>query len=352
MAIRVLIVDDSATARTLLKDALSKDPEIEVIATAPDAYVARDKIVQLKPDVVCLDVEMPRMDGISFLRKLMKHFPVPVLMVSSLTQAGAQVTLDALEAGAIDYIAKPHSNIYDGIDEIHKELISKIKMVASSNMSARIQATKRKNMSATPEQSKSYALAETTNKLIAIGASTGGTVALAELIAKLPANIPGVIIVQHMPGGFTDSFAQRLNTLSKVEVKEAQDGDIIGKGRVLVAPGDLHVVVRRDGGNYRVKLGTGKKVSGHRPSVDVMFNSVATHVGANAIGIILTGMGSDGAKGMLSMKQSGALTIAQDEKSSVVWGMPKVACEIGGVCFVEPLEKIVKRVVELLNKKN
>jgi two-component system chemotaxis response regulator CheB len=289
------------------------------------------------------------MDGVSFLRKLMKYFPVPVLMVSSLTQEGSQVTLDALEAGAIDYIAKPHSNIYDGIDEIHKELISKVKMVASSNINARIRANKEKMSTQTPF-AKNYTLAETTNKLIAIGASTGGTVALAELVSKLPKNIPGVVIVQHMPGGFTKSFAQRLNNISEVEVKEAQDGDIIGRGRVLIAPGDLHLVVRRDGGNYRVKLGTGKKVSGHRPSVDVLFNSVASHVGANAIGVILTGMGSDGAKGMLNMKQKGALTIAQDEKSSVVWGMPKVACDIGGVNFVEALENIVDKVINLLNK--
>lgn len=349
MAIRVLIVDDSATARTVLKDVLSQDPEIEVVGTAPDAYVARDKIIQLRPDVVCLDVEMPRMDGISFLRKLMKHFPTPVLMVSSLTQDGAQVTFDALEAGAIDYIAKPHSNIYDGIDEIQKELISKVKMVASSNINARIKARKVTTNSVKPVMS--YSLAETTNKLIAIGASTGGTVALAELISKFPTNIPGTIVVQHMPSGFTKAFADRLNSMSEVEVKEAEDGDIIGRGRVLIAPGDIHVVVRRDGGNYRVKLGTGKKVSGHRPSVDVMFNSVATHVGANAIGVILTGMGSDGAKGMLSMKQNGALTIAQDEKSSVVWGMPKVACDIGAVHFVEPLDNIVEKVVSLLNKK-
>lgn len=352
MAIRVLIVDDSATARTVLKDVLSKDSEIEVIGTAPDAYVARDKIIQLKPDVVCLDVEMPRMDGISFLRKLMKHFPVPVLMVSSLTQDGAQVTLDALEAGAIDYVAKPHSYIYDGIDDIEKELITKVKMVASSNLSARILA--RKERSATmpsTQNTTSYALAETTNKLLAIGASTGGTVALAELISKFPKNMPGTIIVQHMPGGFTKSFAERLNSISEVEVKEAEDGDIIGRGMVLIAPGDLHAVVRRDGGNYRVKLGTGKKVSGHRPSVDVMFNSVAMHVGKNAVGVILTGMGSDGAKGMLAMKQQGAINIAQDEKSCVVWGMPKVAYEVGATDYVEPLEKIVEKIVKLLNAK-
>lgn len=351
MAIRVLIVDDSATARKVLTDVLSKDLEIEVIATAPDAYVARDKIVQLKPDVICLDVEMPRMDGISFLKKIMQHFPLPVLMVSSLTQDGAQVTLDALDAGAIDYVAKPHSNIYDGIDEIQKELITKVKMVASSNMSARIKAKKERATLPATQTKIQYALAETTNKLIAIGASTGGTVALADLISALPKNTPGTILVQHMPAGFTKAFAQRLDALSEVEVKEAEDGDIIGRGKVLIIPGELHGVVYRDGGNYRVKLGTGKKVSGHRPSVDVLFNSVATHVGANAIGIILTGMGSDGAKGLLKMRQSGAVTIGQDEATSVVWGMPKVANDIGGVEYIEPLGNIVHRVVNLLNLK-
>ncbi|ABB44256.1 response regulator receiver (CheY-like) modulated CheB methylesterase [Sulfurimonas denitrificans DSM 1251] len=351
MAIRVLIVDDSATARTVLKDVLSKDSEIEVIATAPDAYVARDKIVQLKPDVICLDVEMPRMDGISFLKKIMKYFPTPVLMVSSLTQDGAQVTFDALEAGAIDYVAKPHSNIYDGIDEIQKELIQKVKMVASSNLSARIEAAKAKTSTLEYKPKATYSLAQTTNKLIAIGASTGGTVALAELIARFTKDTPGVVVVQHMPSGFTNSFAQRLNSLCEVEVKEAEDGDIIGRGRVLVAPGDLHMVVRRDGGNYRVKLGTGEKISGHRPSVDVLFNSVASHVGSNAIGVLLTGMGSDGAKGMLKMKTSGASTIAQDEKSSIVWGMPKVAYEIGAVDFVEPLSNIDVKIASLLSER-
>lgn len=348
MAIRVLIVDDSATARTVLADVLSKDKEIEVVGTAPDAYVARDKIIALKPDVVCLDVEMPRMDGISFLKKLMQHFPTPVLMVSSLTQDGAQVTFDALEAGAIDYVAKPHQNIYDGIDEIQKELIQKVKTVASSNLSARLKKREAIKEPQHLERIPSYSLAQTTNKIIAIGASTGGTVALADLISRFDKNMPGTLIVQHMPSGFTNSFAQRLDSISQVEVKEAQDGDIVGRGRVLIAPGDLHMVVRRDGGNYRVKLGTGDKISGHRPSVDVLFNSVASYVGANALGVLLTGMGSDGAKGLLKMKQNGAKTIAQDEKSSVVWGMPKVAHEIGATDYVEPLENIAYKLAALL----
>lgn len=347
MSIRVLIVDDSATAREVLSNALKKDREIEIIGTAPDAYVARDKIVSLKPDVVCLDVEMPRMDGITFLKKIMKYMPVPVLMVSSLTQRGASVTLDALEAGAIDYVAKPHQNIYDGIDDIEKELIAKVKMVASSNLKARI--SKRISSSESIIEKK-YSLANTTNKIIAIGASTGGTVALTELIQSFPRDIPGTVIVQHMPAGFTDSFAKRLNEISEVEVAEAKDGDIISKGKVLIAPGDYHMVIRREGGQYKVKLGTGDKVSGHRPSVDVLFNSISKYAGSNAIGVILTGMGSDGAKGLLQMKNSGAHTIGQDEKSCVVYGMPKVAYDIGAVEMQFPLEKINEKIIMLLNQ--
>lgn len=347
MSIRVLIVDDSATAREVLSNALKKDKEIEIVGTAPDAYVARDKIVSLKPDVVCLDVEMPRMDGITFLKKIMKYMPVPVLMVSSLTQKGASVTLDALEAGAIDYVAKPHQNIYDGIDDIEKELIAKVKMVASSNLKARIS---KRVLSGESVIEKKYSLANTTNKIIAIGASTGGTVALTELVQSLPRDIPGTVIVQHMPAGFTDSFAKRLNEISEVEVAEAKDGDIISKGKVLIAPGDYHMVIRREGGQYKVKLGTGDKVSGHRPSVDVLFNSVSKYAGSNAIGIILTGMGSDGAKGLLQMKNSGAHTIGQDEKSCIVYGMPKVAYDIGAVEMQLSLEKINEKIIVLLNQ--
>lgn len=349
MAIRVLIVDDSATAREVLANALRKDSEIEVIATAPDAYTARDKIVTLKPDVVCLDVEMPRMDGITFLKKIMKYMPVPVLMVSSLTQKGASVTLDALEAGAVDFVAKPHQNIYDGIDDIEKELISKVKMVASSNISARISKKINTEKELVKNSEKNYSLANTTNKIIAIGASTGGTVALAELIKSFPRDMPGTVIVQHMPAGFTDSFAKRLNEISQVEVAEAKDGDIISKGKVLIAPGDYHMVIRREGGQYKVKLGTGDKVSGHRPSVDVLFNSVSKYAGANALGVILTGMGSDGAKGLLKMKISGSKTIGQNEKSCVVYGMPKVAKDIGAVEFELSLEEINNKLISLLN---
>lgn len=344
MAIRVLIVDDSATAREVLTRALRKDSEIEVIATAPDAFIARDKLVMQKPDVVCLDVEMPRMDGITFLKKIMQYMPVPVLMVSSLTQRGAQVTFDALDAGAIDYVAKPHQNIYDGIDEIEQELIDKVKMVASSNLKAKILKKKISNKTTTKT-----ALHVTTNKIIAIGASTGGTVALSEFIKNLPRDIPGIVIVQHMPGGFTKSFASRLNDISEVEVSEAKDGEIIGRGKVLIAPGEYHMVIRREGGQYKVKLGTGDKVSGHRPSVDVLFNSVSKEAGANAVGIILTGMGSDGAKGLLKMKNAGGKTIGQDEKSCVVYGMPKIAYEIGAVENQIPLDSINDKLISVLN---
>ncbi|MEF3191310.1 MAG: chemotaxis response regulator protein-glutamate methylesterase [Campylobacterales bacterium] len=340
MAIRVLIVDDSATARAVLKEILQSDPDIEVVGVAPDAYIARDKIVELRPDVICLDVEMPRMDGITFLRKLMHYMPTPVIMVSSLTQKGAQTTLDALSAGAVDFVAKPHSNIYDGKDQIAAELIEKIKVAARVRVKARERQIVSEPINYTP-------LSETTQKVVAIGASTGGTVALEELLVKLPPNAPGIVVVQHMPPTFTGPFAQRLNSLCKVEVKEARNGDFVGMGQVLIAPGDYHMVLRRSGARYYVEIGGGEKVSGHRPSVDVLFNSVAKIAGANAIGVILTGMGSDGAKGLLAMRKTGARTIGQDEASCVVYGMPKVAYEIGAVEFQLPLDLIPNKILSL-----
>lgn len=342
MPINVLIVDDSATARAVLTEILSSDPEIGRIETAPDAYVARDKMVKNKPDVVCLDVEMPRMDGLTFLTKIMQHMPVPVVMVSSLTQKGAQTTLDALSAGAIDFVAKPHSNIYDGSEEIRHELLEKVKTAA------RAQVIKHKNISDIKHLTYRGALSETTQKIVAIGASTGGTEALKEVLIQLPRNSPGIIIVQHMPANFTNQFAQRLNSLCEVEVKEAKNGDAVSIGQVLLAPGDLHMVLRRSGHRYYVQLGSGEKVSGHRPSVDVLFNSVGKAAGANAVGVILTGMGSDGAKGLLNMKKSGAKTIGQNEQSCVVYGMPKVAYELGGVDTQVSLGKIPKVILDLI----
>ena len=340
MAIRVLIVDDSATARAVLCDILESDPLIEVIATASDAYIARDKIVELRPDVVCLDVEMPRMDGITFLRKMMHYMPIPVVMVSSLTQSGAKTTLEALEAGAVDFVGKPHSHIYDGKDEMKDELIAKIKTAAKAKVF--------KKELQTSFQANTTSLAETTNKILAIGASTGGTEAIKDVLMGLPRNAPGTVIVQHMPANFTEAFAQRLNSLCAMEVREAKNGDSITPGVVLIAPGDYHMVVRRSGARYYVEIGSGEKVSGHRPSVDVLFNSVAKIAGSNAIGVILTGMGSDGAKGLLAMHNAGAKTLGQDENSCVVYGMPKTAFELGGVQKQLPLNKIANSVLSLL----
>lgn len=341
--VRVLIVDDSATARAVIKEILAKAHDVEVVGVAPDAYVARDKVVQLKPDVICLDVEMPRMDGITFLRKLMQHLPTPVVMVSSLTRQGAQVTFDALAAGAVDFVTKPHSYIYDGGVEIEKELIEKVRTAARANIS------KRTPIDSDAKPVSFSALAETTQKVIAIGASTGGTEALKEVLTRMPPNCPGIVIVQHMPASFTGPFASRLDTLCSIDVKEAVNGDSISIGQALIAPGDRHMVLRRSGARYYVELGGGEKVSGHKPSVDVLFNSVAKNAGANAVGIILTGMGADGAKGMLHMHQCGAKTVAQDEKSCIVFGMPKVAIDLGGVDRIVPLEHIPATALQLIS---
>ncbi len=347
MPIKVLIVDDSATARAVLKEILSDADDIEVVGVAPDAYVARDKIVQLRPDVICLDVEMPRMDGITFLKKLMKHMPTPVIMVSSLTRKGAQTTLDALDAGAIDYVEKPHSNIYDGSNEIKDILLEKIRVASKANVKKLITASLPSNGEVVKGISS---LAETTKKVIAIGASTGGTEALKDVLVKMPSSSPGIIIVQHMPPAFTAAFAQRLNTLCEIEVKEAKNGEFVETGKALIAHGAYHMVLRRSGARYYVELGGGPTVSGHKPSVDVMFNSVAKVAGANAVGVILTGMGADGAKGMLNMHKNGAKTIAQDEGSCVVFGMPKVAIELGGVDKISPLFNIPNEIFNQLKK--
>ncbi len=340
MAIRVLIVDDSATARAVLSEILESDPSIEVVATASDAYVARDKIVELKPDVVCLDVEMPRMDGITFLKRLMHYMPVPVVMVSSLTQDGARTTLEALEAGAVDFVGKPHSHIYDGVETMREELLSKIKMASRVRV--------RQHTIDNIQQANMTSLAETTNKILAIGASTGGTEALKDVLMGLPRNAPGTIVVQHMPANFTGPFAERLNGLCAMEVREAKNGDSITPGVALIAPGDYHMVVRRSGARYYVEIGSGEKVSGHRPSADVLFNSVAKIAGTNAIGVILTGMGGDGARGLLTMRNAGSRTIGQDEASCIVYGMPKVAFDLGAVEKQLPLSKIPQGILEFI----
>ncbi len=364
--IRVLIVDDSALVRDILSQGLGADPNIEVVGVAPDPFVARDKIVELRPDVLTLDVEMPRMDGVEFLRRLMPQFPIPVVMVSSLTQRGKEITMQALEAGAVDFVAKPTSNVAQGLQGMMMELRTKVKIASTANVShwkskreelfsavrsgAGTAAGASGSAASTPSAGvgsspaapafKAKALAESTDKVIAIGASTGGTEAIRRLVREFPATTPGVVIVQHMPQGFTKTFADRLNEECAMEVKEAANGDRVVTGRILVAPGDMHLKVVRSGGRYEVVLSQEDKVNGHRPAVDVMMKSVAEYVGANACGVILTGMGNDGAQGLKAMRDAGAKTIGQDESSSVVFGMPKVAQEVGAVQTVLPLPKI------------
>ena len=340
--IRVLIVDDSATARHILREILESDPHVEVVGLAADAYIARDMILELKPHVICLDVEMPRMDGLTFLQKLMFYFPLPVVMVSSLTRRSAQITLDALEAGAIDYVEKPHSNIYDMSDALKNELIQKVINASYARVQQKQPSLHRKHSLSN--------LAETTHKIIAVGSSTGGTEALKVLLSGLPHNMPSILIVQHMPQTFLESFAHRLNETSSLDVKVAQNGEFLQKGVAYLAQGGKHMVLRRSGARYYIEIGLGEKVSGHCPSVDVLFNSVAKVAERNAIGVILTGMGSDGAKGMLHMHTMGAKTIAQSEESCVVYGMPKEAVQLGGVDCSLPLEEIAPVLVQMLSQ--
>ncbi len=342
MSVRVLIVDDSAIVRKIFSSELSRDPEIEVIGTAPDPFIARDRIVQLKPDVLTLDVEMPRMDGITFLKKLMKHFPIPTVVVSSLTQKGGELAMEALEAGAVEVMCKPGTSYTVG--DMSVELIGKIKAASFVKLVKKIESTK---AAAKP---KKLSLSKTTNKVVAIGASTGGTQALTEVLKVLPRNSAGTVVVQHMPENFTRSFANRLNDICDMEVSEAKDGDSVIPGHVLIAPGNFHMMLARSGAKYYVRVKKGPLVNRHRPSVGVLFKSVAKYAGANAVGVILTGMGDDGAEGMLLMKQNGARTIAQDEKTSVVFGMPKEAIKIGGVDKVEPLQKISAQILNSIQK--
>ncbi|MFU8819559.1 MAG: protein-glutamate methylesterase/protein-glutamine glutaminase [Desulfurivibrio sp.] len=344
--IRVLVIDDSSLVRTILSQGLAQDPGIEVVGSAPDPFVARDRIVTLQPDVLTLDVEMPRMDGVEFLRRLMPQYPLPVVMVSALTRKGQQITLDALEAGAVDFVTKPSSDVARGLSAMLMELRTKIKIASSANVSH--WKEQRAALFAGKVLAAPRALAESTDKIIAIGASTGGTEAIRAVITRYPANTPGVVIVQHMPAGFTRMFADRLNELCPMQVKEAASGDRVMAGRILIAPGEQQLRVRRSGGIYEVDCRPGEKVSGHCPSVDVMMHSVAEEAGANAVGIMLTGMGRDGAAGMLAMRRAGARNIAQDEKSSVVFGMPKEAFANGGAEKLVPLDQIAETTLNML----
>jgi two-component system chemotaxis response regulator CheB len=340
--IKVLIVDDSAIVRQILAAELSKAPDIEVVATAQDPYIARDKIINLRPDVITLDVEMPRMDGITFLRKLMQHFPVPVIVISSLTPKGGAVAMEALEAGAVEVLCKP--GVAYTVGDIMPVLIEQIRASAKVDFK-KIQSLKEK---ASQIVSSRQAMTLTTNKIIAIGASTGGTSAIETVLKRMPETAPGIVIVQHMPEKFTASFADRLNGICEISVKEASQNDSIVPGTALIAPGNYHLIVKRSGARYFVEVKDGPPVFHQRPSVEVMFNSVAKYVGANAIGILLTGMGTDGAAGLMAMKQAGARTIAQDEKTSVVWGMPGEAVKIGAADQVLPLDKIADAALDLV----
>lgn len=347
--VKVLIVDDSALVRQVLKQGLSMDPGLEVVGTASDPYMARDMIVRLNPDVLTLDVEMPRMDGVAFLRKLMPQFPIPVVMVSALTQKGKQITLEAMEAGAVEVVTKPSSNLQHGLNSMMQELRTKIKIASTANVAH--WKNRRKSMKGSSVALRSSrALSESTDKVIAIGASTGGTEAIREVMTKVPANIPGTVIVQHMPPGFTAMFAKRLNEQCAPIVKEAQDGDRVMPGQVLIAPGDLHMEVIRRGGIYQVRCFEGEPVCGHRPSVEVLMQSVAREVGRNSVGVMLTGMGRDGATGMLAMREAGARTIAQDEATCVVFGMPKEAMACGAVERLLPLQRIAQGMLDMIGK--
>lgn len=341
MTIKVLVVDDSAVVRQTFERELSIDPEIKVVATAADPYIARDKIVELKPDIITLDIEMPRMDGLTFLRKLMKHYPMPVIVVSSLSQQGSKVALEALSLGALEVMAKP--NAAYSVGEMSIELRDKIKTASKINF----EQYKAKVLSFNNQpRSQEKALIKTTQNVIVVGASTGGTQAIEQILLDFPSNAPGTVVAQHMPAGFTKAFSDRLNEICKVEVKEAENGDQICTGRVLVAPGNRHTLIKRSGANYYVEVKDGPLVAHHRPSVDVLFQSAASALGSNAVGLILTGMGSDGAKGLLMMKQAGATTYAQDEQSCVVFGMPKSAIEIGAADHVFALKSLAQEILK------
>ncbi len=345
--IKVLIVDDSAIMRQLLTSMLEGESDFEVVGTAPDPYVARDKILKLNPDVITLDVEMPRMDGLTFLEKLMSGHPMPVVMVSSLTERGCQTTLRALELGAVDFVTKPKVDVTNGMNEQVADIVQKLRAAASAKVRPRPASTDRSAANITQEAVPVDALITSTHKVIAIGTSTGGTEALYEVLSKFPSDAPGVIAVIHMPPGYTKSYADRLDRSCRIRVKEAEDGDRILPGHALIARGDRHLEAIRSGATYSVRVSDGEKVSGFRPSVDVLFRSCAKFLGSNAVGAILTGMGRDGAEGLLAMRRAGAQTIAQDEASCVVYGMPREAVTMNAACQVLPLDRIASQLLSL-----
>ncbi len=347
--IRVLIVDDSAVIRRLLERFLSSSPDIEVVGSAADPYIARDKLVQLKPDVMTLDVEMPRMDGISFLEKVMQHMPIRTIIFSSLAKTGSETYFRALEVGAIEIMEKPAIDVSQSMQSLAAEIIEKVKTVAR----ARLTPIKKVSAPGAPVQKATgSALARTTHQLIAVASSTGGTEALKVFLAGMPANIPGTLVVQHMPPGFTKSFADNLNKMFPFEVKEAQEGDQVVPGRVLIAPGNFHMELYRNGAYYHVKLHQEAPLHSVRPAADYLMKSVAKFVGKNACGVVLTGMGKDGAEGLLEMKKAGAYTVAQNEATCVVYGMPQAAFNLGATDKVLPLDKIAGDLLHRINAKD
>lgn len=357
---KVLIVDDSAVVRQTLAKILESDPDIEVIGMAQDPFVAAERIKTLVPDVITLDVEMPRMDGITFLQKIMTQHPIPVVMCSTLTTRGSETALKAMEYGAVEIITKPKMGTKDFLEESRIRICDAVKAAAMSNVK-RISRTPRSAAAAPtnkvapkltadamlPPPTKSHAMSQTTEKVVIVGASTGGTEALRVFLESMPVNAPGIVIVQHMPENFTKAFANRLDTLCRINVKEAENNDSVVRGRALIAPGSKHALLKRSGARYYVEVKDGPLVSRHRPSVDVLFRSAARYAGANAVGVIMTGMGDDGARGMKEMKEAGAYNLAQDEKSCVVFGMPKEAIKHGGVDNVLPLDKLASEVIRL-----
>lgn len=352
--IRVLVVDDSASVRQTMTAILQADPEIEVIAAAQDPFAAAKYIQSEVPDVVTLDVEMPRMDGITFLRKLMSQCPVPVVMCSSLTEEGSETLLQALEAGAVDVILKPRVGVADSLSEHCEQIRQTVKGAAKARLGARrdrpMKVEARLTADAVLPAPSGRAMSRTTEMVVCLGASTGGTEALREVLEALPANAPGIVVVQHMPENFTRSFAKRLNDLCEVGVKEAENGDTVLRGHVLIAPGGRHTMLERQGARYVVTVRDGPLVSRHRPSVDVLFRSAARYAGANAVGVIMTGMGDDGARGLAEMRTAGARTFAQDEATSVVFGMPREAIAHGGVERIVPLERIAREILHVANR--
>lgn len=348
MKTTVLVIDDSALIRSLLTEMINQQADMEVVGSAPNPIVAREMIKQLNPDVLTLDVEMPKMDGLDFLEKLMRLRPMPVVMVSTLTERGSEITMRALELGATDFVTKPKSGITDGMREYTDLIADKIRVAAKANISS-LQSTAKQR----PNSHSNIGLLKnaliSSEKLLIVGASTGGTEAVKSFLLQMPSDCPGILITQHMPAGFTKSFADRLNSICKIAVSEAKDGERVLPGHAYIAPGDQHLLLAKSGANYITQLSDAAPVSRHKPSVDVLFDSAAKEAGKNAIGLIMTGMGKDGAAGMANMKQAGSYNYAQDEASCVVFGMPKEAIAHGGVDEILPLKEMPQAVIRQLN---